>query len=103
MAQHIHAQPQRHSLHGIQGEIAAHACQCRSALVAEEDQAGSGEKQSGLSSGNTWSMSHLRTSGVRSARRLAAVMQRKLATCQGTKGRICFASQRNSLGIFRDR
>ena len=51
MAQYIHAQPQPHSLHGIEGEIAAHACQCRSALVAEEDQAGSGEKQSGLSSG----------------------------------------------------
>ncbi len=30
-------------------------------------------------------------------------MQRKLATCQGTNGRICFASQRSSLGIFRGR
>ncbi len=48
-------------------------------------------------------MSHLRTSGVRSARRLPAVMQRKLATCKGTNGRICFPSQRNSFGIFRSR
>jgi len=39
----------------------------------------------------------------RSVSRLAAVMQRKLAMCQGTNGRICFASQRNSFGIFRDR
>ena len=48
-------------------------------------------------------MSHLRTRGVRRARRLPTVMQRKLATCQGTKGRICFASHCNSFGILRDR
>jgi len=45
-------------------------------------------------------MSHLRTSGVRRARRLPTVMQRKLATCQGTKGRICFVSQRSSPGTL---
>ena len=48
-------------------------------------------------------MSHLRTSGVRRAKRLPTVMQRKLATCQGTNGRTWFASQRSSLGISRDR
>ena len=46
-------------------------------------------------------MSHLRTKGVRRARRLPTVMQRKLAKCKGTNGRICFASQRSSLGILR--
>src|SRR5580704_1496701 len=30
-------------------------------------------------------------------------MQRKLATCQSTNGRICFASHRNSLGSFGNR
>ena len=45
-------------------------------------------------------MSHLRTRGMRRARRLPAVVQRKLATCHGAKGRICFASQRNSPGIL---
>lgn len=48
-------------------------------------------------------MSHLRTRGVRSARRLPTVMQRKLATCQATNGRICFASQRSSPGILECR
>ena len=48
-------------------------------------------------------MSHLRTKGVRRARRLPTVMQRKLATCQATNGRICFASQRSSPGTLRRR
>src|SRR5581483_7310040 len=48
-------------------------------------------------------MSHLRTSGVSRAKRLPTVMQTKLATCQGTNGRICLASQRNSPGTLRHR
>src|SRR6202790_1342537 len=47
-------------------------------------------------------MSHLSTSGVRSARRLPAVMHRKLATCQCRSGRICLDSQRSSLGSQDD-
>jgi hypothetical protein len=31
------------------------------------------------------------------------VMQRKLATCQATNGRICFVSQRSSPGTLRRR
>jgi len=48
-------------------------------------------------------MSHLRTKGVRRARRPPTVMQRKLATCQDTNGRICSASQRSSPGNLRRR
>src|SRR5579863_4233609 len=48
------------------------------------------------------SISHLSTSGVSSARRLPAVRQKKLTTCQCTSGRICFASQRSSLGSQDD-
>src|SRR5882762_5224469 len=50
----------------------------------------------------TWSINHLSTSGVRRARRLPAVMHRKLATCQCRSGRICFESQRSSLGSQDD-
>src|SRR6266851_1095049 len=43
-------------------------------------------------------MIHFSTSGVSSPRRLPAVIQRKLARCKGSSGRICLESQRSSLG-----
>src|SRR6266851_7175963 len=43
-------------------------------------------------------MIHFSTSGVSSPRRLPAVIQRKLAKCKGSSGRICLESQRSSFG-----
>jgi hypothetical protein len=47
--QYIHAQPQRHFLHGIQSEIAAHAHERGSSLVAEKDQDCGSKEQSDFS------------------------------------------------------
>ena len=48
-------------------------------------------------------MSHLRTRGVRRARRLPTVTQKKPAMCQGISGRICFASHSSSPLVLRCR
>jgi hypothetical protein len=47
------------------------------------------------------SISHLRRSGETRAKRLPAVIERKLARCQWSSGRICLSSQTNSTGSRR--